>query len=73
MEAQLTGYSRKRGQAMKLRLNAPTLAFFLVSLALAILALIGHFTRIDFVTQYQFWFAIAAYAVLAVGCLVKGA
>jgi hypothetical protein len=40
---------------------------------LAALALIGHFTRIDFVTQYQFWLAIAAYVVLAIGCLVRGA
>jgi hypothetical protein len=44
----------------------------LVALALAILALVGHFTRIDFVTQYQFWIAIVAYAVLAIGCLVRG-
>jgi hypothetical protein len=56
-----------------MNLSAPTLAFFLVSLALAVLALIGHLTTIDFVTQYRFWIAIAAYAVLAIGCLVKGA
>jgi hypothetical protein len=57
---------------MELNLSAPTLIVFLVALALAILALIGHFTKIDFVTQYQFWLAIAAYVVLAIGCLVKG-
>jgi hypothetical protein len=55
-----------------MNLSAPTLVVFLVALALAILALIGHFTRIDFVTEYQFWIAIVAYAVLAVGCLLKG-
>jgi hypothetical protein len=48
-----------------MNLSAPTLVVFLVSLALVILALIGHFTRIDFVTQYQFWIAIVAHAVLA--------
>jgi hypothetical protein len=56
-----------------MNLSAPTLIVFLVALALAVLALIGHFTRIDFVTQYQFWLAIAAYVVLAFGCLVRGA
>ena len=55
------------------KLNAPTFVVFLISVALAALALIGHFKRIDFITQYQFWLAIVAYAVLAVGCLVKGA
>jgi hypothetical protein len=52
-----------------LNLSAPTLATFLVSLALAIIALIGYFVKIDFITLYHFWIAIA---VLAIGCLVKG-
>jgi hypothetical protein len=55
-----------------LNLSAPTLATFLISLALAIIALIGHFAKIDFITLYQFWIAIVAYALLATGCLVKG-
>jgi hypothetical protein len=55
-----------------LNLSAPTLATFLVSLALAIIALIGYFVKIDFITLYHFWIAIAAYALLAIGCLVKG-
>ena len=54
-----------------LDLSAPTLATFLVSLALAIIALIAHFVKIDFITLYQFWIAIAAYVLLAIGCLVK--
>jgi hypothetical protein len=57
---------------MDMNLSAPTLIVFLISVALAILALIGHFTNIDFVTQYHFWIAIVAYVVLAIGCLVKG-
>jgi hypothetical protein len=40
---------------------------------LAVLALIGHFVSIPFVTLYQFWIAIAAYVVLCIGCLLKGA
>jgi hypothetical protein len=55
-----------------LNLSAPTLVTFLVSLALAIIALIGHFAKIDFITLYHFWIAIVAYVLLAIGCLVKG-
>ena len=55
-----------------LNLSAPTLVTFLIALVIAIIALIGHFAKIDFITLYQFWIAIAAYVVLAVGCLVKG-
>ena len=55
-----------------LNLSAPTLVTFLVSLALAIIALIGHFAKIDVITLYHFWIAIVAYALLAIGCLVKG-
>lgn len=55
-----------------MNLSAPTLPIFVVSLVLAILALIGHFVVIPFVTIYQFWIAIVAYAVLCVGCLLKG-
>jgi hypothetical protein len=61
---------RNRGATMKL--NAPSMIVFLVALALAILALIGHFARVEFITQYQFWLALLAYVVLAVGCVLKG-
>ena len=54
-----------------LNLSAPTIVTFLISLALAIIALIAHFVKIDFITLYQFWIAIAAYVLLAIGCLVK--
>ena len=57
---------------MNINLSAPTTVIFLVSVLLAILALLGHFTVIQFVTMYKFWFAIAAYAVLFAGCLFKG-
>ena len=53
--------------------SAPTMPVFLVSVVLALLALIGHFVSIPFVTLYQFWVAIAAYVVLCIGCLLKGA
>jgi len=54
-----------------MRLNAPTQIVFMISLALAVLALIGHFVAIPYVTAYQFWVAIVGYAVLAAACVMK--
>lgn len=54
-----------------LRLNAPTKPVFLISLAIAIVAVAGYFVLIPFVTVNGFWIAIAAYVVLAVACAMK--
>ena len=53
-------------------LSAPTQVIFIISLILAVLAVIGFFITIPFVTVYGFWIAIVAYIVLAAGCLMKG-
>lgn len=55
-----------------MNLSAPTQPIFLISLVLAVLAIIGFFVSIPFVSAYAFWFAIVGYIVLAVGCLMKG-
>lgn len=56
-----------------MRLSAPTQAIFIVALILAVLALIGQFVpTVPYVSAYKFWLAIAGYAVLAAGCLLKG-
>jgi len=55
-----------------MNLSAPTQPVFIVSLVIAVLAVIGVFTAIPIVTPYAFWVAIIAYIVLAVGCLAKG-
>ena len=57
---------------MKLNLSPPTAPVFWISVVLAVLALLGHFTRIPFATQYQFWIAILAYIVLFVSATFKG-
>jgi antibiotic biosynthesis monooxygenase (ABM) superfamily enzyme len=51
-------------------LHAPSKAVFLIALALVILALLGYFVTIPFVTQFQFWLAVLGYVVLALGCLL---
>jgi hypothetical protein len=45
---------------------------FYISVALFVLALIGHFFVVQYLSLYQFWFALAAYIVLAAGNLLKG-
>lgn len=55
-----------------MNLNAPTQVVFILSLIIAVLALIGHFVLIPFVTEYKFWFAVVAYVVLAAACVLKG-
>jgi hypothetical protein len=57
----------------KIRLSAPTMPVFLVSIVLAILALVGHITPAGILTTQKFWIAIAAYVVLLIGNLFKGA
>jgi len=53
-------------------LSAPTQVVFWISLILAIIAVIGVFFTIPYVTAYAFWIAIIAYIVLALGCVLKG-
>lgn len=56
-----------------MNLGAPTQLVFVISLILAIIALVGFFVVIPYVTAYAFWIAIIAYAVLAFGVVTKGA
>lgn len=53
-------------------LSAPTQIIFLISLIIAVVAIIGFFVAIPIVSQYAFWIAIIAYVVLALGCVLKG-
>jgi len=55
-----------------MNLNAPTQVVFIISLIIAVLALIGHFVSISFISEYRFWLAIIGYVVLAAGCVLKG-
>ena len=50
-------------------LHAPSLTMFVVSLVLAVLAVIGTFT--SYGAEFASWTAILAYVVLAVGNLAK--
>lgn len=53
-------------------LSAPSRVTFIVSLALAVIAVLGTLVVIPVVTNYAFWLAILGYIVLALGSLMKG-
>jgi hypothetical protein len=55
-----------------MQLSAPTQVVFIIAVILAVLAVIGVFVSIPFVSAYAFWFAIVGFVVLAAGCLMKG-
>ena len=54
-----------------MNLSAPTNLVFVVSIVLAILAVIGTFTPLPFISEYAFWVAIAGYVILALGNILR--
>ena len=57
-----------------MRLNPPTILIFLVSLIIAILAILPRF-GVDipnYIPNQEYWLAILAYVVLMLGNLIKG-
>ena len=55
-----------------MKLSAPKQIVFLISLILAIIAVVSHFVGIPFVSLYQFWILLAGYVLLALGVVLKG-
>ncbi len=58
-----------------MRLNPPTVFIFLISLILAVAAIAGHQGLVEIpsvIAAQDFWLAIGAYIVLAIGNLVRG-
>ena len=58
--------------ANQININRPSTRVVIVSVIIAVLALIGHMSRVQFLTEHQFWLAIIAYVVLLIGVLFKG-
>ena len=55
-----------------MNLSAPTTPVFIISLILAVLAVIGVFAAIPLITPNAFWVAIIAYILLAIGNVARG-
>ena len=48
-------------------LQTPAMWVFILSLVLAVLAVVGVFVEIPYLSMYAFWVAVLAYVVLALG------
>lgn len=55
-----------------MRLSAPTGLLFVVALIVAVIAVLEAMGTISFVPLASVWIMAIAYAVLAVGCLIRG-
>jgi hypothetical protein len=55
-----------------MRLSPPKNITWFVALALAVLALLGYTKTIAALTQYDFWLALAAAALLLLATLIRG-
>jgi hypothetical protein len=55
-----------------MNLSAPTTVIFVISLILAVLAVLATFVAIPVISPNAFWVAIIAWIVLAIGNLMKG-
>jgi hypothetical protein len=53
-------------------LSPPTTVVFVISIFLALLAIIGNFVAIPFITEHGFWVAVVAYIILACGNIFRG-
>jgi multidrug transporter EmrE-like cation transporter len=52
-------------------LHAPSKGWFIASLVIALIALIGALSPIPFITAYGIWVALLAYVVLVIGNLAR--
>ncbi len=57
---------------MNLSLSAPKQIVFIIAVVLAVLALLGYFVAIPFVSAYAFWILLVGFIVLAGGVMMKG-
>ncbi len=53
-------------------MNAPKKVTFLISLILAALGVVAGFISIPFVSANNYWFVVAGYVLLMLGCFLKG-
>jgi hypothetical protein len=54
-----------------MNLHAPSKAWFIASLIIAVIAMLGALSPIPYITTYGIWVAILAYILLAVSSLVQ--
>jgi hypothetical protein len=67
--ARSIGFADHSAKGPTMNLHKPHLAVFLIAVALAVCALIGFFVTAPVLSQYQFWLALSAFVLLALGCI----
>ena len=55
-----------------MKTNAPKSLTIWIAIILGIVALVGHFVAIPFISVYAFWILLAGLIVLLAGSLLKG-
>lgn len=55
-----------------MKTNAPKQVTWLIALIVGLLGLIGHFVNIPYVTEYQYWLVVIAWAILVLANMMKG-
>jgi len=63
---------RTRARGWPFRTKQPHHYTFLVALFLAALGMVSTRYQIEYVSAHALWFVLAAYVVLALGCLIDG-
>jgi hypothetical protein len=53
-----------------IKLKTPSQPVFLVALGFLVLAMIGNFAPVPFISSYPFWLAVGGYVVLALGSIL---
>ena len=67
------GRTKARGRrGWAFRTKQPHHWTYLLALVLAVVGVLGTRTHIDHVSPYAFWIVLAAYMVLALGCVIDG-
>jgi hypothetical protein len=56
-----------------MKLNAPSQTVFIIAVVIAVIAVIGLFVTIPFISLYAFWVMTLAFVILAGACLMRGA
>jgi len=59
-------------EGLTMHLSAPTTMVFVISIVLAILAVLSTFMPLPIIGEYRFWVAVAAYVILAIGNIFRG-
>jgi fatty acid desaturase len=57
---------------MKIKLTEPTVLTFIISVVVALVALLAFIGVIPFLAPFAFWIMLVAFVILALGNLLKG-